>query len=141
MTVRTRVILSITFVLALGGLVGLAALLPLGARSLEPREVVVIARDMSFHVADAVTANPIIQVAPGERIRITLINADPGFDHDFAVKAWRVNTPVLHGEGRTSLVIQAPDEPGRATYVCSMHESMMKGTIEVIASRPAVPAR
>jgi hypothetical protein len=74
-----------------------------------------------------------------------LINADPGFDHDFAVAAWRVNTPILHGEGRTSLVIQAPDEPGRATYVCSMHESMhesmMKGTIEVIASRPAVPAR
>jgi plastocyanin len=141
MTVRTRVMLSITFVLAIGGLVGLLALLPLGARSLEPREVVVIARDMSFHVGDGVTANPIIQVAPGERIRITLINADPGFDHDFAVKAWKVNTPVLHGEGRTSLVVQAPDEPGRATYVCSMHESMMKGTIEVIASRPAVPTR
>jgi hypothetical protein len=141
MTVRTRVILSITFVLALGGLVGLFALLPLGARSLEPREVVVIARDMSFRVGDGATANPIIQVAPGERIRITLINADPGFDHDFAVAAWRVNTPVLHGEGRTSLVIQAPDEPGRATYVCSMHESMMKGTIEVIAFHPAVPAR
>lgn len=141
MTVRTRVILSITFVLALGGLVDLVALLPLGARSLEPREVVVIARAMSFHVGDGVTANPIIQVAPGERIRITLINADPGFEHDFAVKAWRVHTPILHGEGRTSLVIQAPDEPGRATYVCSMHELMMKGTIEVIAASPAVPAR
>ena len=111
-----------------------------GARSLEPREVVVIARDMSFRVGDGVTANPIIQVAPGERIRITLINADPGFDHDFAVAAWRVNTPVLHGEGRTSLVIQAPDKPGTATYVCSLHDSMMKGTLEVTASRPAVPA-
>jgi plastocyanin len=144
MTVRTRVILSITFVLALGGIVGLVgldALLPLGARSPEPREVVVVARDMSFFVGDGVAANPIIQVAPGERIRITLINADPGYDHDFVVTAWRVNTPVLHGEGRTSLVIQAPDLPGRATYVCSMHESMMKGTIEVIASRPALPAR
>ena len=139
MTVRTRVMLSITFVLALGGL--FAFFLPLGARSLEPREVVVIARDMSFHLGDGVTAKPIIQMASGERIRITLINADPGFDHDFAVKAWSINTPVLHGEGRTSVVIQAPDEPGRATYVCSMHESMMKGTIEVIASRPAVPTR
>ena len=138
MTVRTRLILTTTSLLALGGIL---ALLPLGARSLEPREVVVIARQMSFYVAEGATANPIIQVAPGERIRITLVNADPGFDHDFAVTAWDVRTPVLHGEGRTSLVIQAPARPGKATYVCSLHDSMMKGIIEVTASRPAVPAR
>lgn len=138
MTVRTRLILTTTSLLALGGLL---AFLPLGARSLEPREVVVVARQMSFYVGDGSTTNPIIQVAPGERIRITLINADPGFDHDFAVTAWDVGTPVLHGEGRTSLIIQAPDRPGRATYVCSLHDSMMKGIIEVTASRPAVPAR
>ena len=139
MTVRTRFFLTITVVLALGGLV---ALLPLGARSLEPREVVVVARQMSFYVVgQAATANPPIQMAPGERIRLTLISADPGFDHDFAVTAWGVKTPVLHGEGRTSLVIQAPDRPGKAAYVCSLHDSMMKGIIEVTASRPAVPAR
>jgi hypothetical protein len=137
MTLRTRVILTTTSLLALGGLL---ALLPLGARSLEPREVIVIARQMSFYVGDGATANPVIQVAPGERIRITLINADPGFDHDFAVTAWDVRTPILHGEGRASLVIQAPDKPGTATYVCSLHDSMMKGTLEVTASRPAVPA-
>ena len=139
MTVRTRFILTTTFVLVLGGLF---ALLPLGARSLEPREVVVIARGMSFHAGDAGTANPTIQMAPGERIRITLIGADPGFDHDFAVMAWGVKTPVLHGEGRTFIVMQAPDKPGKATYVCSLHASMMNGTIEVIASRPpSVPTR
>jgi plastocyanin len=139
MTVRTRLILTTTFVLALGGLF---ALLPLGARSIEPREVVVVARQMSFYVRDGVTANPTLQMTPGERIRITLISADPGFDHDFAVTAWGVKTPVLHGEGRTSIVIQAPAEPGKATYVCSIHASMMNGTIEVIAARPgAVPAR
>jgi len=138
MTIRTRVILTTTSLLALGGIL---ALLPLGARSLEPREVIVVARQMSFYVGDGSTANPIIQVAPGERIRITLINADPGFDHDFAVAAWDVRTPVLHGEGRTSLVFQAPDTPGTVTYVCSVHDSMMKGIIEVTASRPAVPAR
>jgi hypothetical protein len=139
MTVRVRrhLILTTAGVLALGGLL---ALLPLGARSLEPREVVVVARQMSFYVGDGTAANPIIQMAPGERIRITLISADPGFDHDFEVTEWDVRTPVLRGEGRTSLVIQAPDRPGRATYVCSMHAAMMRGTIEVIASRPAVPA-
>lgn len=139
MTIRTRLILTTTLVLALGGLF---ALLPVGARSLEPREVVVVARGMSFYAADGTTANPTIQMAPGERIRITLIGADSGFDHDFAVTAWGVKTPMLHGEGRTSIVMQAPETPGRAIYVCSVHASMMSGTIEVIASRRAsVPTR
>ncbi len=139
MTLRARLILTTTFVLALGGLV---ALLPLWARTLEPREVVVIARGMSFYADGGTTVNPTIQMAPGERIRITLIGVDPGFDHDFAVTAWGVRTPMLHGEGRTSIVMQAPDTPGNATYVCSIHASMMSGTIEVISSRPAsVPAR
>jgi hypothetical protein len=139
MTVRTRLLLTTACVVALAGLF---ALLPLGARSLEPREVVVIARQMSFYAGGGTTANPTIRMAPGERIRITLISADPGFDHDFAVTAWDVKTPVLHGEGRTSILIQAPDKPGKATYVCSIHASMMSGTIEVIPSRAAsVPTR
>ncbi len=133
MTVRTRLVLTTILVVALGGLF---ALLPLGARSLELREVVIIARQMSFYAGDGATANPTIQMAPGERIRITLIGADPGFDHDFVVTAWGVKTPVLHGKGRTSIVIQAPDTPGKASYVCSIHALMMSGTIEVIASRP-----
>ena len=139
MTVRTRFILTTTFVLAMGGLV---ALLPLGARSLEPREVVIVARQMSFYVGDGATANPTIQMTPGERIRITLIGADPGFDHDFVVTAWGVKTPVLHGKGRASIVVQAPDKPEKATYVCSIHASMMNGTIEVVASQPvSLPTR
>lgn len=138
MTLRARLILTTSSLLALGGLL---ALLPLGARSLEPREVIVIARQMSFYVGDGATANPVIQVAPGERIRITLINADPGFDHDFAVRAWGVKTPVLHGDGQTSIVVQAPQEPGKAVYVCSSHPLMMSGTIEVIAPRTAAPER
>jgi len=139
MSVRTPLILTTTFVLVMGGLL---TLWPLGARSLEPREVVVFARKMTFYASDGRTANPTIQMAPGERVRITLIAEDPGFDHDFAVTAWGVKTPLVHGEGRTSIVVQAPDQPGKATYVCSIHASMMNGTIEVIASRPAsVPTR
>jgi hypothetical protein len=134
MTVRARLLLVTIFVLGLGGLF---ALLPLGARSLEPREVVVIARQMSFYAADGTTANPVIQVAPGEKIRLTLIAADPGFDHDFVVTAWGVKTSMLHGEGRTSVVFDAPDKPGKAGYVCSVHASMMFGVIEVVASSPA----
>src|SRR5258708_3400831 len=114
MTVRTRSLLTATIVVVLGGLV---ALLPLMAESVAPREVVVVARQMSFYVNGEPPANPSIRVAPGERIRITLISADPGFDHDFAVKAWGIKTPVLHGDGRTSIVVEAPDKPGKSTYV------------------------
>jgi len=128
MTVRTRVMLSTAFGLVL---FGIFALLPLGARSLEPREVVVIARQMSFYSADGVTASPTIRMRPGETIRLTLIVEDPGFDHDFVVTAWVAKTPVLHGKGRTSVVLRAPDKEGAASYVCSIHASMMKGIIEV----------
>jgi heme/copper-type cytochrome/quinol oxidase subunit 2 len=128
MTVRTRVMMTTVVVLVVGGL---ATLLPLVAGSPEPREIVVVARRMAFYVGDGVTTNPTIHAAPGERIRVTLVSQDPGFDHDFAVPAWRVNSAVLHGEGRNSTVIQVPDKPGVTTYVCSKHASMMKGIIEV----------
>ena len=128
MTLRMRLILTTVVVLALGGLF---ALLPVGARSLELREVVLTARQMSFRIGDASETNPVIRMAPGEKVRITLISADPGFEHDFAVTAWNVKSPVLHGLGRTSIVVQAPDRPGRAAYVCSSPASMMNGIIEV----------
>lgn len=137
MTVRTRWVLTTLVILAIGGI---AALLPLTAGSVE-REVVVVARQMSFYVGDDATANPSIQVSPGERIRLTLVSADPGFDHDFAIAAWGVRTPVLHGEGRTSVVIQVPEERGTTTYVCSLHASMMRGVIEVVAPHAAAPTR
>ena len=138
MTVRTRLFLTTGFVLALGGLF---ALLPLGARSLEPREIVIVTRQMSFYVDGASAPNRTIQVAPGEKVRVTLVSTDPGFDHDFAVTAWGVKTPVLRGEGRTSILVEAPNKPGKTDYVCTIHASMMKGTIEVIAPRPAgIPA-
>ena len=128
MTVRTRVMMATVVVLVVGGL---ATLLPLVAGSPEPREIIVVARQMAFYVNDEVTPNPTIHAAPGERVRITLISQDPGFDHDFAVAAWRVNSAVLHGEGRNSIVIQVPDKPGVTTYVCTRHAFMMKGIIEV----------
>lgn len=136
MTVRNRFMLTTVLVLGLGGLL---ALLPLGARTLEPREVVIIARQMSFYSGDGATANPTIQVSPGERVRITLVGADPGVDHDFAVTAWGVQTALVRGVGRTSIVIQAPDTPGEFTYLCSLHASMMTGSIQVSARPTAAP--
>ena len=106
-------------------------LLPLVAGSVEPREILVVARQMSFYVGDGQTENPTIQVRPGERIRITLVNRDR-LRSQLRRPAWDVSTPVLRSDGRNSVVMQVPDTPGATTYVCSRHSSMMKGTIEVI---------
>ena len=136
---RRPYLLTTASILAIGAIV---ALLPLLAESPGPREMVVVARQMSFYVGGDSVANGAIRVAPGEKIRIVLVNADPGLDHDFAVTAWGVKTPVLQGEGRTSIEFRAPDTPGTATYVCSVHASMMRGTIEVVAPRDgATPQR
>jgi hypothetical protein len=33
------------------------------------------------------------------------------------------------------MILRAPDIPGKTEYVCSLHGSMMKGTLEVVAKR------
>jgi hypothetical protein len=138
MSVRARRFFGLAVLLALGGIV---AVLPSMARSAE-REIVVVAREMSFFVGQGGIPNPTIRLSPGERVRITLISADPGFDHDFVVGAWNVRTPMLRGVGRASIVVQAPDEPGTSVeYVCSAHAVMMRGTIEVVAPDAAPPPR
>jgi len=127
MTLRQRIAVTAVLVLMLGAV----ALLPLVAERSEPRDVLLIARRMAFYLGDDPTSsNPVIRVAPGERIRITLVNEDSSFDHDFSIAAWRVSTPPLRA-GRTSVIFQAPQELGQIVYVCTMHATMMKGTIEV----------
>lgn len=111
----------------------LAALIPLLAESEKPREIRIVARQMSFYVDGGAAANPAIVVKPGERLRLTLVNEDAGLDHDFAVPAWPLTTPLLDGTGTTTIVFDAPREPGITEYVCSRHVSMMTGTIEVVA--------
>jgi plastocyanin len=54
-------------------------------------------------------------------------------DHDVAVEAWKAGTAVVHGRGRASIVLQAPDDAGSTEYVCTLHRLMMKGTIAVSA--------
>jgi plastocyanin len=137
MTVRTRWVFSTFVIIAIAGV---AALLPLSAGPVE-REIVVVARQMSFQIGESGAVNPPIQLAPGERVRITLVSADAGFDHDFVVPDWGVRTKILHGQGRTSVVVRAPDTPGTTTYVCSLHATMMKGVIEVVAPHAAAPSR
>lgn len=128
MTVRTPIAVA-----ALVATLGAAALLPLAARpGGQPREIVLVARQMSFYLGpDGTVRNPVIRVTPGERVRLTLINNDAGFDHDVAIEAWGIGSSLVRGEGRTTIDVHAPDEPRRVDYVCTRHAAMMRGTIEV----------
>jgi plastocyanin len=131
-TFRTRMAITTGFVLALGA----CALLALGAGPRPQREVSLTARNMAYYVGnDSTSSNPVIKVAAGERIRINLVNKDRGFVHDLAIQDWKVETPLVHDEESTSVIVQVPETPGRFTYVCTLHAAMMKGTIEVV---PAV---
>jgi plastocyanin len=113
-------------------MIGAAAmLLPLLAESREPREVVIVARQMTFYAAGSDVPNPTLYMEPGERLRVTFVNDDAGVSHDFAIKTWSTGTSILRGKGRTSIVIQAPERAGTAEYVCSLHGSMMSGRIHV----------
>jgi plastocyanin len=132
-TAPTRIILTV----GLLGLGGAIALLPLVAQSSEPRDIVIVAKQMSFVAAGGTLSNPTIRVRAGERIRITLVNEDSGVDHDLAVPAWSVATRVVQGAGEASVVFRAPDQRGTTRYICSLHQSMMIGIIEVVA--PGTP--
>jgi plastocyanin len=129
MTFRTRIAMTAGFVLALGA----CALLPFGTGPKPQREVSVTARNMAYYVGgDSTSSNPVIRVAPGERLRINLVNKDRGVVHDLAIRDWKVETPLVHDDESTSVVVQVPETPGRFTYVCTLHAAMMKGTIEVV---------
>jgi plastocyanin len=128
MTGRMRII-----VVTVGAVLALVlAILPIVGAA-EPREIIITAREMAFYTPGLAEENPTIHVVPGERVRLTLVNEDEGFDHDLVVSDWKTGIDAIRGRGRASIVLQAPDQPGRTTYICTLHSSMMKGTIEVSA--------
>jgi plastocyanin len=108
-----------------------AALLPLTAGRSQPREIVLVARDMGFFVAGTATSNPLITIKRGEEIALTLRNEDPGIIHDFVIPAWNVKTRRLQGDGSDRVVFTVPDEAGSVDYLCTPHAAMMYGKIAV----------
>ena len=100
-----------------------------------PREITLVARDMAFYLSDGTQAgpNPTLRLKVGEEVRIVLRNQDPGISHAFAVKAWKVALTPSHDEVG-SILVRAPQRPGRYNYVCIPHSTLMAGVIEVVDS-------
>ncbi len=97
-----------------------------------PREIVLVARDMAFYLEGDPSPNPTLVVAPGESVRLRLVNRDRGMLHDWAVDAWRTSTRLLPGDGSSDAVVfTAPGERGEHEYVCSTHAVLMRGRLEV----------
>jgi plastocyanin len=113
-------------------LVAAASVAPrLASSTSEPvRDIHLVARDMTFYLHGGGDPNPTLRLSRGERVRIHLVNRDPGMTHDFAVSAWRTGTrPIASGEATVELT--APAERGETAYACTPHGEMMRGTIRV----------
>ena len=105
-----------------------------GAGGAEERELVLYARGMAFYLPGSDAPNPTLRVAAGERVRVTVVNDDPGVKHDLAVAALKLTIePLATTPGsRGSAVLEAPALPGRYPYVCTFHAQMMRGVLEVV---------
>ena len=124
---------SVKAVVALAvAMIGVAGLLPVGTKG-RPREIVLVAKGMAFHVEGSKEANPEITVRPGESIRVVLKNEDRGMTHDFAVPAVEAATDSLDWNQQDDVTFEAPETPGTYEYLCRPHLLMMKGALKVVA--------
>lgn len=111
---------------------GLFALLPLVAKPRSgPRELVLVARGMTFYLDGNPAPNPTIRVKQGEEIHLVFRNEEVGVTHDFAVPGLKVSVRPLRGDGLTKLNFRVPKKPGSYQYLCNPHSQMMTGQIEV----------
>jgi plastocyanin len=109
-----------------------ALLLAAGCSTDGPREVLIVARGMTFTLpSDPDTVNPVIRVRSGERLRLTLRNEAPGLMHSFEIPAWDVKTEQIRGGSSTSVTLTVPGKQGRYQYICAPHAKLMRGFVEV----------
>ncbi len=113
-------------------LLALSLALATGCRSGSPREVVVIARGMTFVLADEPNVpNPVIVFKAGEHVRLVLKNEAPGLLHNFLIPAWLVEVTQIRAGQTADVTFTVPSEPGRYEYLCRPHAELMKGVVEV----------
>ena len=116
----------------IGAVVVAAVLNACGSEAAPAREIVLVARGMTFafeHQPEA--PNPVIALRAGERVRVMLKNDAPGLLHDFVIPGWDVATEQLRTGESHAVTFTVPDTPGRFEYQCRPHSEMMRGVIDV----------
>ena len=96
-----------------------------------PRDVRLVARNMTFYLEGSTDANPTLRLRAGETVRLVLRNDDRGMKHDFTIPDWQAATPLVAGLREVTVTITAPARGARAAYHCTPHEETMRGTIIV----------
>ena len=97
-----------------------------------PREIIVLARGMTFVLAsDPEAPNPVIPLRAGEHVRLVLRNEAPGLLHDFQIPAWNVQVDQIRAGETSEVTFTVPSAAGRYQYLCRPHSEMMKGFVEV----------
>ena len=95
------------------------------------REIRLVVRDLAFHVEGQDDPNPTLVVRRGERVRLVLVNDDPGMRHDVTIPEWKVGTGLIESSARDAAEFTVPDAAGAATYACTPHREIMRGTIRI----------
>lgn len=134
LSLRGRLVILMILVSLVFGFTVFVAAIPEPLRT-APREINLIARGMSFYLANSIDGdmNPTIRLKAGEQFRITLHNQDLGMKHTFVVRVWDLVVTPTERDGIGSVLLRAPERPGRYNYVCLPHSALMSGFIEVVA--------
>ena len=123
---KTWVVGAVVVALAVGG----AVLAKVSGPS-DVREIQLVARDMTYFVAESTAGNPTIRLRRGERVRLVLTNDDPGYSHNVVAPVLGISTPLLQQGRSQSVEFRVPDVTGVFPYECSPHSEMMRGTIAI----------
>jgi plastocyanin len=101
--------------------------LPWGRAGAPVREILLEARGIKFN-----GGNPTLTARVGERLRLTVRNAEPGpVPHDLILVGPDTVTTRLLQPGEEVTLELLLTRPGRYAYACSLHPGLMDGAIEV----------
>jgi plastocyanin len=117
---------AVVLALAVGGVV----LAKVSAPS-DAREIQLVAKDMTYFVAESATSNPTLRLRRGEKVRLVLTNDDPGYSHNLVAPVLGVSTPLIQQGRSQSVEFRVPDVAGVFPYECGPHSEMMRGTIAI----------